>query len=584
MSQSWRSANPIPGLTTSLPHVVEDRVTGYRYEVAVRGNELWQVETHAHDPTHRRERQAKYMVGSGHHAIAWVAEENDFLTELPVGWFGKSGWRMNPGYELKNHRFSRPITSGCVACHATGAVADCPTTNHFSTVESGIDCSRCHGDAKTHVAFWKSPQAEKQPPEARLVHPGHLPADRANDICLQCHLQGDVTVFLDNNSLDNKTPWDFQPGHRLRDERLDFLITGQTEALGIASHGARMLQSRCYVASGEKLTCIHCHDPHRPAASILPAQYDTKCVACHQPENCRREATADERRMADGCVRCHMPQRPTREGLHLVFTDHAIRRRPVALEQNLPSLLAANSDVELVSAWPGKATESGTLGAAYVVLHETMGPQLPSLQRGYELLSEAVSTEHDDISGRYWLGSAALALGRSSEALEQFRQVVAAELARHEPRYRLALSEEAGGNAKNAIEIYERLIGDVPTWPEPHSRLAQLYLSRQQPADASRVLRKLVSLQPSAAACASLALAERLSGGSHEAALAKANVAVQLDSRDPAVYITRATLQLLSNHHGEARQDFEKALKLDPDNATLRRALGVLSQDSRYSR
>jgi tetratricopeptide repeat protein/cytochrome c554/c'-like protein len=559
----------IAGMT--LPANVQDRVTGYCYEIVARNNKLWQIETHPDDPSHRALRRAAYMVGSGQHAIAFVAAENGFLTELPAGWFGATGWRMNPGYELKNHRFGRPITASCIACHATSAVHDAPATNRFPLVETGIDCSRCHGDPRPHVAFWKASPHEDPPPETNLVHPGRLPADRANDVCLQCHLQGDVTVPLRRSS-----PLDFRPGRRLLDERHDILIAGQPESLGIASHGARMLQSRCYTASGGKLTCIHCHDAHRPVSDFSSTYYDTKCQPCHQPQACNRTRTDDDRRSTSACVGCHMPKRPTREGLHLVFTDHAILRQP-ATSERVPPPLTTNAKVELVSAWPGVKSDAATLGAAYVLLHETMGPQLPSLRLGRELLSEAIVANPLDIESRYWLGSAWLALDRPQEARDQLQRVLNEQPARHDARYRLALAEEAAGNPQRAIRHYERLITEAPNWPQPLARLAQLHLAGQQAAEAMRVSRRLSALEPSAAAYASLALAERLAGGGHDQALATVGKAIELDSREPAAYVARGTLRLLAGQSDVARVDFERAIKLDPANASAQQALRALS-------
>lgn len=552
---------------------VADRVSGYRYAVAVRGGEVWQVETHPDDPSHRIERRAEYRVGSGNHATAWVAAENGFLTELPVGWFRtEAGWHMNPGYELKNHRFSRPIPPACVACHGTQAFYESPTINRFRLpITDGIDCSRCHGGGEQHVAFWKSPGKKTPPPSAQLVHPGRLGADRANDICLQCHLQGDVSVPIGRSS-----PFDFQPGQRLIDSRHDFLIAGQPETLGVASHGARILQSRCYAASGGQLTCIHCHDAHRPTTDFDAPYYDAKCLACHQPQACSRPVAKESERSTSGCVGCHMPQRPTREGIHLVFTDHAIRRRPAVLVSGPLSVLAADADVELTSAWPGTKPEAATLGAAYVLLHETMGPQLQSLARGQKLLEEAVALNPKYVDSRYWLGSALLALQRPLEARDELQKVLLEQPTRHEARFRLALAEEALGNASGAIGEYQRLLGDAPNWNEPYMRLAQLYLSQHKAAEATGVWRKLVSLQPDAAAYASLALAERLAGASHERALATVEKALALDSRQPAAYVSRGTLWLLAGRSSDARRDFERALRLDPSNTAARQAIDAL--------
>jgi tetratricopeptide (TPR) repeat protein len=553
------------------PRIVEDRLSGYRYQARSRGSETWQIETHSDDSSHRIQRRAEYVVGSGNHALAWVAADSGFLTELPVGWFRTAGWRMNPGYELKNHRFSRPITNGCVGCHATTAVHEAPVANRFSLpIADGIDCTRCHGDAQQHIAFRKSP-SDEPPPGAQLVRPGLLAADRANDLCLQCHLQGDVTVLIGQFS-----PLDYQPGQRLLDQRHDYFIAGQHDSLGIASHGARMLQSRCFAASGEKLTCILCHDPHRPAADFSADHYNAQCQTCHQPKSCTRPDNESQSSTAS-CIGCHMPKRPTREGVHLVFTDHAIRRRPVAVATAQPPIFTPNSQVQLVSAWPSAKPDLATLGSGYVLLHETMGPQVPSLARGRELLSQALQSNPADQNSRYWLGSALLALNRAAEARTEVQQVLVELPNWHEARYRLALAEEAAGNPSAAIAHYEQLLTSVPRWPEPHTRLAQLYLAREQPADATRVLRRLVALKPDAAAYGSLALAERLAGASHEQALTTIKKAIELDSREPSAYVARGTLHLLSGQPHASRIDFERTRQLDPANAAALQALRTLS-------
>lgn len=563
MSRSWRRADALDLGSHSLPGHVDDKASGYRYEIFARNDGLWQVETHADDPAHRVERRADFVVGSGQHASAWVASENGYLTELPVGWFADRRWRMNPGYELKNQRFSRPITSGCVACHATGAVHEAPTENRFSEIRGGIDCSRCHGDATEHVAYWKTAHGDHRPDSSQLVHPGRLPADRANDVCLQCHLQGDVSVRPGGSS-----PLDFEPGQRLLDTRHDFLIAGQPELLGVASHGARLLQSRCYVASDARLTCIHCHDPHRPVSDFLLTEYDRKCLSCHTAEACSRE----ERSQQLGCVQCHMAKRPTREGLHLVFTDHAILRRPRALAE-ASFVLLPNASVKLISAWPTASPSPAALGAAYVLLHETMGPQVPSLETGRELLSAAVAADPHDVRSRYWLGSADLALGHAPQAREELRRVLQEQPAWHQARYRLGLAAEAAHDPAAATAHYQRLLVDAPGWIEPAMRLAQLELSARNPAEAARVLRHVVQMSPSATAYASLALAERLAGATHEQALKIAEQALARDAREPAAYVTRGTLYLLAGNMALARADFQRALALDPGNLAAQQAL-----------
>ncbi len=582
MSHSWQ-----PATTSALPPdaaaaaTVADALEGYRYQVAIDGDRIDQVETRGDDPAHRLQRRADYLVGSGRHALALVSAENGYLTQLPLAWFRSTGsWRMNPGYELKNHRFSRPITPGCIACHGTEAVHEPPAPNRFVLpIPAGIACRRCHGEARRHVAYWSGADKKEAQPEAaaRLVHPARLPPARANDLCLQCHLQGDVTVYRRGRSA-----LEFSPGDDLREHRHDFLVALQRhESLGVASHGARMLGGRCYTASQGRLTCILCHDAHRPAGDVSAEQYDRKCATCHTPESCAREVPRDAVPADTGCVACHMPQRAAQEGIHLVFTDHAIVRHapPPDRVAPPPPLPPPDAEVDLVSCWPGEEPPAAVRGAAYVLFHEAMGPQKPALRRGRQLLSAAVTHDPADQPSRYYLASAQLGLGAGPQAVALLRELLQDEPAWPAARYRLALAYELAGDAASAIEQYERLRREAPGWSEPYPRLAQLYLATQRPAAAVAVLRQQLSYQADPLALAQLALARRLQGDSHAAALAEVTRALQLDPRSSTAYLHRATLFLLIGENDQAAADFQRVLRIDPGNAQALQALEALSNN-----
>lgn len=595
MSRTWRAvgAPGAPDLPTAAARV-EDLVSGYSYHVSVGDQGMEQVETRQDTPSHRLRRQADYLVGSGKHATAAVSDHDGYLTQLPAAWFRHDQrWRMNPGFELHNHRFDRPITPGCVSCHSTTAVHEPPTPNRFvGPIAAGIECRRCHGSAEQHVAHWSaepSKQARRPQPDpglepseqgnagASLASVFALTSSQANDLCLQCHLQGDATVYTAGSG-----PLRFRPGDRLRDQRHDFLVESDVpSAVGIASHGARMLQSRCYLASDGAMTCILCHDPHRPAADFDAAHYERKCATCHQADGCGRPDAPSPARDS-GCLTCHMPRRSSQEGIHLVLTEHKIVRHQPSPDETAParSVLPPNAaTARLISAWPQDEPTDAILGAAYVQLHETMGPQLPALKRAVELLSNEIRQNPFSEESRFWLGSALAALGRGNEAAPLLQTVVKAQPARHPARFRLAVAYELSGDQAAASEHYRQLIDQVPNWVEPYGRLAQLYIARQSPDQAATLLRQRVARQPDALALAQLSLVERMGGASHESALARVEQALRLDPRLTAAYVHRAALFLLVDQPARARADFQRVLQLDPHHPQAQQALETLDKE-----
>ncbi|MDA1233053.1 MAG: hypothetical protein O2856_19995 [Planctomycetota bacterium] len=107
----------------------------------------------------------------------------------------------------------------------------------------------------------------------------------------------------------------------------------------IVSQVQQMQSSRCYTASGGKLGCTSCHDPHSSPGENRIAFYRNACQNCHQsPEHeCglpleRREQSTAE----DSCIVCHMPSLPSNVP-HTANTDHRILRHPESATEILGS-------------------------------------------------------------------------------------------------------------------------------------------------------------------------------------------------------------------------------------------------------
>ena len=89
----------------------------------------------------------------------------------------------------------------------------------------------------------------------------------------------------------------------------------------------RLERSMCWGAAGDtRITCMACHDPHKPLEHNLSA-YDAKCLNCHAAESgagaAAKLAPACSVATRD-CASCHMPKLEI-PWVHTTFTDHFIR-------------------------------------------------------------------------------------------------------------------------------------------------------------------------------------------------------------------------------------------------------------------
>ena len=263
------------------------------------------------------------MSGSGTRGRTFLFQREGYWFETPINWYGKKGiWDMAPNFQrVQEMPLTLPADSSCLTCHASNVQPALPDArNHFqgSPFETGgITCERCHGDASEHVA-----QGGKGP----ILNPDKLAANLRDSICLQCHLEAEVSV-----NRPGRTLYDFQPGKEISDYLVYFVHRGAVGAGGRAtSQWEALLQSACKRGSGDKLTCTTCHDPHgSPSASESVAFYRIKCLGCHTET---RYATKHHPEQPD-CAKCHMPKSATQDIAHEQVTDHRIQiQQPAVLE------------------------------------------------------------------------------------------------------------------------------------------------------------------------------------------------------------------------------------------------------------
>src|SRR5262249_31689712 len=250
---------------------------------------------------------------------SYVFSVDGFLFQAPVSYSSSvERWTLSPGYSGKPHvDLAKPIEEPCFACHATRPRLIDKTQNRYPDppyLENGVGCERCHGDGKRHVEAMRS---AKPGVPVEIVNPAKLDLARRDSISQQCHLTGAARVPRLGHSVAT-----YRPGDLLSDH-LSVFVWKEASGESVATdHAEQLSRSKCRAASGPRMWCGTCHDAHaEPVAAERTAFYRKSCIGCHAPERCTR---------GDDCASCHMPKGRSREGEHVVYTNHTIARRPAA--------------------------------------------------------------------------------------------------------------------------------------------------------------------------------------------------------------------------------------------------------------
>jgi Flp pilus assembly protein TadD len=275
-----------------------------------------------------------YFMGSGHLGVTYLYTVNGYLLESPVAYYANlKAYDMKPGLG-SSARLPEvlPMAPGCTRCHMSGVQrADPGTNNHYSGLpflHGGITCESCHGDTQEHVST-----AGK----AAVINPVKLDAGRRDSICISCHLEGDASVEHRGRSVAN-----YKPGQRIEDYLSYFVYARANATDRGVSEIEQLSLSQCKRVSGDRMSCMSCHDPHySPAAGERAGFYRNKCLACH---TAAKFATTHYPGTPD-CTSCHMPTSNAQNIPHVAWTDHRIRQHPAQLE----SLDGEPTNPELVS-------------------------------------------------------------------------------------------------------------------------------------------------------------------------------------------------------------------------------------------
>ena len=202
----------------------------------------------------------------------------------------------------------RPTGPLCDGCHSVNYDIQTKTVTEWN-----VGCEKCHGPGSEHAS---------KPSQANIVNPARLDYVRANNVCIQCHSQGQP---LENPIQGKYYDWpvgfhvglDLNKFWKLEEHKLG--ETSFTHFGDATAHKNRM-QGNDFVTSlmyTHGITCFSCHDVHGTANNtdlLKPA--NIVCLECHGPNspNGPRAATIEQHThhkpgsAGSECIGCHMPK------------------------------------------------------------------------------------------------------------------------------------------------------------------------------------------------------------------------------------------------------------------------------------
>ena len=223
----------------------------------------------------------------------WVAYHVESGTDWWVPYYGPTN-------------FDRPTGPTCDGCHSVNYNIETKQVTEWN-----VGCEKCHGPGSEHVGH---------PTKDNIVNPRSLDHVRGNDVCMQCHTQGQPL----KNPISGKYfdwPVGFVPGERLADYwKLEELKPGTTnfyQFADLTAHKNRM-QGNDFVQSTmyhRGIRCFDCHDVHSNRnESNLVQKGNALCLGCHNNQNpaglngtVSEHTHHPEKSAGSDCVACHMP-------------------------------------------------------------------------------------------------------------------------------------------------------------------------------------------------------------------------------------------------------------------------------------
>jgi Flp pilus assembly protein TadD len=451
-----------------------------QYGVYSQAGKAWMSFARAGDPLVQGRRELQYYIGQGRRGTTYLFSVDGYFFEAPINLYTSGHvWDMAPAYgEVREAPMNLPVLTSCMDCHVSGVRPPIEgTENRYSAPLfqfAGVTCERCHGPAENHVKG------------GAIVNPAKLATEERDQVCMQCHLEGDAAIRRAGKDL-----YQYRPGEDLSDYVRYYVLTdsGKPEHRA-ASQFEGLAQSMCKKKSGDAMSCMSCHDPHR---AIAPDErvvfYRAKCLACHGAHfgEMHHKAQPD-------CTQCHMPASASTDIAHTEVTDHSIPRRPNAGMQlenadrtSLPQLVTfphskgPDHDIrDLALAWQS-------------IVNSGMTMAQPEAEH---LLRQAVALYPDDPAVLAALGYVEQKQGAKDKARDLYRKALARDPTLIDAETNLGVLEAHSGQLADAVSLWQDAFRRAPGRSAIGMNLARAFCATRQFNDARNYTMRVLQFNP----------------------------------------------------------------------------------------
>jgi predicted CXXCH cytochrome family protein len=442
--------------------------SGVHYSIYRDGGKVWLSFDRPGDSLLHGKREFLYYIGQGRRGRTYLFSVDGFVFESPVNWYAdRRMWDMAPAYgDAKEVPLNLPATTSCLHCHVSGVRGPLGGSENLYPSPifyySGITCERCHGPGAAHARG------------GAIVNPAKLPAKLRDQVCMQCHLEGDAAIERAGIHV-----YDYKPGDDLSQYVRYFVLSGNVPVgLRATSQFESLAQSVCKRKSGDAMSCTSCHDPHQ---SVAPenrvAFYRAKCIACHGAVFAAKHHSKQQ-----DCASCHMPASLSSDVAHTEVTDHRILRNPSSKPANdapsaaLPDLVpfppsddAAKDLREYALAWQSIVNSGMTMAEP----------------KAEQLLRAALQNAPNDPALLSALGYIAQERGDFDRARAFYKKALEQDPTLVDVGTNLGVLEAQQGNAAEAIKLWQSAFERAPGRSEIGMNLSRTFCGASQ-FDAAR--------------------------------------------------------------------------------------------------